>query len=110
MEVPLKVTFRGLPPSDALRDRVNEHAQKLSTFHRHLIGCNVTIESPGHHHKHGQHFRVRIDMSVPQAELVVGNDGDARYEDAYAAVDGAFKDAERVLRDHAKKRIDASHA
>jgi ribosomal subunit interface protein len=104
MEVPLQVTFRGMSPSDALRDRVRARADKLSTYHRHVLACRVAIEAPGHHHQHGRSFKVRVDMSVPGAELVVGHDEDPRHQDAYAAVDGAFQDAERVLAEHQKKR------
>jgi ribosomal subunit interface protein len=107
-DVPLQVTFRGFPPSDAIKERVREHADKLSTFHTHITGCRVAIESPGHHHKHGQHYRVRVDVSVPGAEIVVGGDADPSYADAYAAVDGAFRDAARVLREHQKK-LQSSH-
>lgn len=106
MEVPLQVTFRGMAPSDALRERVRARADKLSTFHRHLLSCRVAIESPGNHHSHGQTYRVRVDMAVPGAELVIGRDDDPRYHDAYAAVDGAFEDAERVLAEHQKRRRD----
>jgi len=104
MEVPLQVTFRGMAPSDALRDRVRERAEKLSTFHNHIMGCRVAIEAPGNHHQHGQKFRVRVDLKVPGAELIVGGDEDPRYQDAYAAVDGVFQDAERVLSEHQKRR------
>ena len=103
MEVPLQVTFRGMSPSEALSGRVREHASKLTTFHRHVMGCRVAIEAPSPHHKHGAHFRVRVDVRVPGAELVVGDDADPRYVDAYAAVDGVFKDAARVLREHQKR-------
>lgn len=103
MEVPLQVTFRGMSPSDALRERVKEHASKLATFHQRIMGCRVAIEAPSHHHRHGGHYRVRVDVTVPGAELVVGHDSEPASADAYAAVDVAFKDLARVLRDHQKK-------
>ena len=104
MDVPLQVTFRGMSPSEALRDRVRQHTDKLTTFHRHIMGCKVAITAPGHHHKHGQNFRVRVDVVVPGAELVIGSGADPAYHDAYAAVDGVFKNAARVLREHQKIR------
>jgi ribosomal subunit interface protein len=107
MEVPLQVTYRGMPPSEALSERVREHASKLSTFHRRILGCKVAIEAPSPHHRHGGHFRVRVDVVVPGAELVVANDdASPKGEDAYAAVDGVFKNASRVLREHQKKQDD----
>ncbi len=109
MEVPLQVTYRGMPPSEALSDRVREHAAKLTTFHRRILGCKVAIEAPSPHHRHGGHFRVRVDVVVPGAELVVSNhDTSPIGEDAHAAVDGVFKNASRVLRDHQKKQ-DTKH-
>ncbi len=104
MEVPLQVTYRGMPPSEALSERVREHASKLTLFHRGILGCKVAIEAPSPHHRHGGLYRVRLDMRVPGAELVVADAASEKNVDAYAAVDCAFKHASRVLRDHQKRQ------
>jgi ribosomal subunit interface protein len=101
MDLPLQVTFRDIPHSDALDAYVREKAGKLDTFHRHISSCRVAVESPHKHQSHGRSYRVRIDMKVPGAELVAGQGKNV--EDAYAAVDEAFHDAERLLKSHASK-------
>jgi ribosomal subunit interface protein len=106
MEIPVQVTFHGIDRSPAIEGYVQQRAAKLETFFNRMVGCHVTLEAPHRHHRHGRHYRVRIDMVVPGAELVVGRTPDERtvQEDVYAAIDEAFDDAGRVLEDHARKR------
>jgi ribosomal subunit interface protein len=101
MDLSLQVTFRDMPHSDALEAYVRAKAGKLDTFHRQISSCRVAVESPHKHQSHGRSYRVRIDLKVPGAELVVGQGKNA--EDAYAAVDEAFHGAERLLKSHASK-------
>src|SRR5262249_22475975 len=107
VQTPIQITFRGLGPSGAIEDYVRRRASKLETFHHRITGCKVTVEAPNHlHHKQGRQYRVRIDIVVPKAELVVGRTPDASsaHEDIYAAIDDAFDDAGRVLQDHIQKQ------
>jgi ribosomal subunit interface protein len=103
MKLPLQVTFRNIPPSEPLVDYVRTKANKLDTFFGRITSCRVAVEAPHRHHHHGNHYRVRVDVTVPGAELVVGHNQSRCAEDAYAAVDGAFKDVERLLRAHADR-------
>lgn len=112
MVLPLQLTFRDFPPSTALAGLVRKKVDKLDTLFDPIIGCRVVIEAPHHrHHQHGNRFQVRIDITVPRAELVVGNsEGERMHEDAYAAVEEAFDSAERVLSEHARRmRYDGKH-
>jgi len=97
MAVPVQVTFRDMPPSDAVTAHVEKRAAKLETFHDRIVKCHVMLEAPHRHHKHGKRYHVRIDMQVPGKELVVTKNLEDTKEDLYAAVDDAFGDAERVL-------------
>lgn len=110
MQSPLRITMRDIPPSDAVEQHVRQHASKLERLCSTLTACHVTIETPHRHKTHGNHYRVRIDLSVPGSELVVARDPAARreHEDAYAAVDAAFEDAERMLKDHMQKKRSAT--
>lgn len=103
MAVPVQVTFRDIPPSDALTAHVEKRAAKLETFHDRIIKCNVVLEAPHRHHKHGKRYHVRVDMYVPGKELVVSKNLEDNKEDLYAAVDDAFGDAERVLEDYMRQ-------
>ena len=103
MNLPLQVTFRNLPPSVRLTDHVRDRAAKLDTFFGRIMGCRVAIEAPHTHQHHGFHYRVRVDLTVPGAELVAGHGDHPGYQDPYAAVNGAFKQAERLLKSHAER-------
>lgn len=99
----LQLTFHGLPYSDAIAEYIRRRAEKLDTFFGRITSCRVAIESP-HRHKHmGRPYRVRIDLGVPRSEIVVSRDvGGTDSQDAYAAIDAAFDDAQRRIQDHAR--------
>jgi ribosomal subunit interface protein len=92
----VQVTFRDFTPSLSVTQHVERRTTKLDTFFDRMIKCHVVVEAPHRHSKHGLRFHVRVDMFVPGKELVVSRD----HEDAHAAIDSAFGDAERVLEDY----------
>lgn len=105
MDVPLQLHFHGLDPSDAITGYVHARAATLDAIFPHVVACRIAIESPGHRHQHGRHYRVRIDVTVPGHELVVSRDpveSDA-HVDAYAAIDDAFDDMAAMLADQADR-------
>src|SRR5438309_3765164 len=71
MILPVQITFRNMPPSDAVAARVQEEAKKLDEFYRRITSCRVIIETPHRHHKWGEHFHVRIELGVPRGKIVV---------------------------------------
>lgn len=103
MTVPVQVTFRDIPHSDAVASHVERRAAKLETFYDRIMRCHVVVEAPHRHHKHGKRYHVRIDMHVPGRELVVSRNLDDTKEDLHAAVDDAFADAERVVEEYARE-------
>ena len=105
-----QVTFRDFASTDALDAYIRSKAEKLGHFHPRMTACRVSLESPHRHHQHGNHVRVRLDLTVPGAELVVDHDAGEAAKDAYAAVDDAFKTAERVLKAHAQKTREGRRA
>ncbi len=108
MRIPLQITFRDMDHSDALDQLVREHAEKLEALSDRIIGCRVALETPHrHHHQGGGHFHVRIDLTVPGEELVLSH---TSRQDMYAAVNEAFADAHRRLRNHfERKRTQERH-
>jgi ribosomal subunit interface protein len=102
---PLQCTFRGMPPSAALEAHVRKQAAKLDRFFGRIMHCHVVIDASHRHHRHGKRYRVSIDMAVPHHEVAVArNPPQSRViEDAYAAVDAAFHDAERRLDELAQR-------
>lgn len=99
MELPLQITFRNLEPSAAVEARVRKESEKLDRLYARIMRCRVVVESHHKHHHKGNLFHVRIDLTVPGAELVVGREPDEHHahEDVYVAVRDAFDEACRQL-------------
>jgi ribosomal subunit interface protein len=106
----LQLTFRDFPPSDAIRGHVEKRTNKLlARCEGALIGAKVTLAAPHRHHEHGHSYRVTIEIALRGFHIVVSpRDGAAGHTDLYAAIDDAFDDAERQLREHARPRRDAA--
>lgn len=106
MERVLQITFRNLDRSDALEADIRRHAGKLEQFYDRIVGCRVVIEALHKHHRHGNHYHVRVDVTVPGAELVASREPDEHhaYADAYVAIRDAFDSMRRQLEDHARRR------
>ncbi|HUJ24505.1 MAG TPA: HPF/RaiA family ribosome-associated protein [Myxococcales bacterium] len=106
MLVPLQITYRGMKESEALSALVRKKVGALERFYRHIGACRVLFEQPHRHRRSGEHFHVRIDLTVPGDELVVDREPAARerHEDAYVAVGDAFRAARRELQDYIRRR------
>ena len=71
MEIPLQITFRNMPPSEAIEDNIREKLSKLESFYDRIMSCRVIVEAPHRHHRKGNVYEVRIDLTVPGGELVI---------------------------------------
>jgi ribosomal subunit interface protein len=102
MQVPLQITVRDFPQSEALEARIREKAAKLEEFNPRITSCRVTVEESRKHHHQGRHFQVSLDVRVPGKEIVVNH---AHHEDAYVALRDAFDAARRQLKEieHAQR-------
>lgn len=132
MNIPLKITFRNMPPSKAIEDNVREKAAKLDSFSDRIMSCRVIVEAPHRHHHKGKAYEVRIDLTVPGAELVINRapkrlaaaklelasdekalaeshepSKHAAHEDVYVAIRDAFNAAGRKLQDYARRHSGA---
>jgi ribosomal subunit interface protein len=101
MKIPLQVTFRDMPSSDAVETRIREKADKLNRFYDRIMACRVVVEMPQRHKHQGKLHSVRIDLTVPGAELVANH---ARDEDVYVAIRDAFVAITRQLEDYARRQ------
>lgn len=106
MKLPLQVTFRNMDPSDAMQTDVREKAEKLDHFYDQIMSCRVMIEAHHKHHRDGNLYHVRIDLKVPDEEIVVSREHDLHHShaDAYVAIRDAFDAARRQLEDYARRR------
>lgn len=104
MQIPLQITFRGIPHSDAVEAKIREKANKLDRFHSHIMSCRVAVESEHHHHHQGNQYHIRIDITTPRKELIISREHHDKqaYEDIYVAIRDAFNAATRQLEDYAR--------
>jgi ribosomal subunit interface protein len=98
MQIPLQITLRNIPKSEAVEAAIRKRAEKLDRYHRHIVSCRVVVEIPSRHKHQGKEFVVRLDIKVPGSEIVVTHD---HHEDLYAALHEAFHAAQRRLAAHA---------
>jgi len=106
MKMPLQVTFRNMEPSPSIESSIREHVSKLERLHSGIIGCRVAVEAPHHSHTKGNHFRIRVDVTVPDHEIVADRAPaeHGAHEDAHVAVRDAFRAAQRALGDYLSRR------
>lgn len=106
MQVPLQITFRHMASSEPLAARIRSRADDLDRFFDRIVSCRVVVERSHQRREQGNLFRIRIDLTAPGREIVVGRDPDARHshEDPHAAVRDAFDAARRALEDYVRER------
>jgi ribosomal subunit interface protein len=106
MQRPLEIVFRGLDSSPAVDTDIHERVAKLEKFHANIISCRVVVEKHHRHHHKGGLFHVRIDLKVPDKELVVSREPGKHHahENVYVAVRDAFNAMQRQLEEFAQTR------
>src|SRR5450759_1873033 len=105
MQLPIQITFRNLDRSDAIEAKIRERAEKLDKYHNGIMSCRVAVEAQHKHHQHGNHYHVRVDVTVPDGELVASREPDEHhsYTDVYVAIRDAFDTMCRQLEDHTRR-------
>ena len=101
MKLPLQVTFRNIPYSEAIEATITEKAAKLDKFHDRIMSCRVVVDSTQRRQHQGKQYEVRIDITVPRKEIAVTREEN---EDIYVAIRDAFNAAARRLEEHARRQ------
>ena len=102
MQIPLQITVRDMPPSDALDALIREKVAALERFHSRITSCRVTVAESRKNHQQGRQFEVRVDVRVPgRAEVVVNRQ---HAEDIHVALRDAFASATRQLEDVVREK------
>jgi ribosomal subunit interface protein len=104
MQIPLEITFHGVEHSDAVEARIREKTAKLEQHCQNITSCRVAVEAEHHHQHHGNLWKVRIDINVPNKHIVVSRDHHDKQEhqDIYVALRDAFAAAARQLEDYVR--------
>lgn len=106
MQLPLQITFRHMDSSPVVEARIREKAAKLDDLYGQIMSCRVVVEAPHGHHHQGKLYHVRVDLTVPDGELVASRSPQSHHshEDVYVALRDAFDAAGRQLQDYARQR------
>ncbi|MCC6368270.1 MAG: HPF/RaiA family ribosome-associated protein [Bryobacterales bacterium] len=123
MILPVQVTFRNIKEVDTLEALVRKQAAALERYYPDIISCRVMVEVPSHEPS-GLFYHVRIDVTVPDEEIVVRREpsiygalqdveetrirkkADLRHPHraAMRTIREAFKEMRRRIQDYARKR------
>jgi ribosome-associated translation inhibitor RaiA len=106
VQMPLQLTFRHLAHSDALATHIHRRTEKLERVFGRIISCHVVVELAGHHHHHGDRYRVSINLGLPGRELLVSHTppDERGLETARATADRAFDEAGRQLDEWVRRK------
>ena len=124
MQLTPSITFRGLADTAALEAEIATRLRKLETFYHRIMNCRVLVELVQQHHANGNHYHVRIDLTVPGEEIVVSHEAslrgmaqnieagtirkasepDPERKDVHIAIRQAFDVARRRLQDFARRQ------
>ena len=100
MQVPLEITFRGMPPSAFVEVAVGTWMERLSQVCDRIQHCHIWIDLP-HRRRHGLPFQVKLTLAIPGTDGVVVR---AESPDVYLALADAFLAARRGLKHIAQTR------
>lgn len=70
MQIPLEISFRDVPHTEAIDNLIREKAEKLEQVCDHITGCRVAVERPHNYVKTGSQYRVRLDITVPPGHKI----------------------------------------
>lgn len=107
MRSPLRISFQGTEPSDALRQTITDHVAGLERFHGRMTSCHVVCKAPDHHHRTGGLFEVGIHIVMPGGVTIDIDHTprlDERFADPLFAVADTFRRARRKIQDHARRQ------
>lgn len=110
MSVSVQTTFRGVDSSESLKRLIAKEAAKLDEIFARIVHCHVIVEREAQHSRTGAPFRVRIDLTVPGAEIAIDtarhktDEALALHKDLPLTVRDAFRRARRRLQDWVRQR------
>jgi ribosome-associated translation inhibitor RaiA len=106
MRAPLQVAFHNVECPESVRELIEEKVAWLEKACGRITRCRVVVESPHRRHRRGNQFLVRIDLTVPSAEIAVNREPPKRDEacDLSVAIREAFDPTRRQLEENVQRR------
>ncbi len=65
METPVRISFQGSTPSEALTNLISEHLDTLERLHGRLTSCQVVVQVPDRHHRTSNLYSINIHLVLP---------------------------------------------
>ena len=107
METPLRISFQGSDPSEALRQMIVEQVDGLEQLYGRLTACHVVIQVPDKHHRTSGLYSANIHMTFPGG-IDINVDHTPQADDRFAspqfAVTDAFRRAKRLIKERVHKQ------
>jgi ribosomal subunit interface protein len=98
---PPTITYRGMPHSPAMDEKINVYAAKLLEFQPKVTTCHVIVDEADRRKRKGGLFEVRVDVHVPGREIVASHQ---EHADPYVAAHEAFQAVYRQLEEDVQRR------
>lgn len=100
MDVPPEIAFRNVEATEDLKSRILDGISDLEEVHDHVVSCRVMVEETNPGRSTGKLNHVRIEVAVPNHQVVVNRDPPAHpaTQDLRQAINEAFQKARRKLR------------
>lgn len=107
METPVRISFQGSTPSEALNTLISEQVDALERFYGRLTSCQVIVKVPDRHHRNGGLYNVNIHLVLPgNIDINVDHtpQADERFAEPVFAVNDSFRRAKRLIKEQARKQ------
>ena len=106
MQLPLQICFHNVPHSAAVEDSIRRYSERLDEYCGHIMSCRVVVDQPHRHHKEGNLFHVRIDITAHGEEIVINREPSwhIAYRDLETAIGDAFDTAVRQVQDYVRRQ------
>ena len=104
MQLPLQVSFRRMERSPSIEAAIREKAARLDRFAGRIMCCRVVVEPAGKHRVYGNQYEVRIDLTLPNGEVVATREPSEHkeYKEIAIALRDAFDSLVRQLEEHVR--------
>jgi len=103
MLLPVQVTFRNIEDRSGLDEYIHQEAAKLERHYSRITSCRVIVERP-RRAPSSNFYHVRIDLGVPNDELVVKHVPALPHKRPKQAIHDAFLELGRQLREYARRQ------
>lgn len=100
MDVPPEIAFRGLEPTDHLKELILDGIDGLEEIHPRLVSCRTMVADDTPDRQSGNNYRVRLEIGIPGKAVIVDetpNGGEPR------PLDQMIKEAFRIGRKRLQK-------